>query len=493
MNNHLDNIIYFNSNNNNTVNNFTILYNISIETTYSSVCTIDISILQSSSNCDLISSKINKNMTKVVFKNLILNNILCINSDSLINGFDFIALIVSSDKVDPKEEIKKGISGINLDNCVSELKTHYNITDDHNLLVLEAESKDTENRAISLEVYDDTGRKLDLAFCKSKIKVMKNLELEGGIDIQIAKEFSEQGIDVFNAEDKFFNDICHPFNSKDGIDITLSDRRKDIFQNFTFCQNGCNYDGIDFNFNLSVANCICEPSLLQEKSSEDSENNNNNNNEISLSNIANSFTSNLLDFNFKVVICYNLVFNINLLKNNYGFFSMLILLFLQLILFFIFLIKRLKPIKNFMYAFIPLSIDNDYGKKTKKSIFIQDFINKSKIKIEKKNLINNNKRKKIFNNFKNSLKYQKKKNNIIKETCTNLNKANIIQNNKINFFKNKNINFSLINEDYQDMDYSEALRLDKRSCIKIYWSFLVDTQIILGTFCTSKFLTFINY
>ena len=214
MNNHLDNIIYFNSNNNNTVNNFTILYNISIETTYSSVCTIDISILQSSSNCDLISSKINKNMTKVVFKNLILNNILCINSDSLINGFDFIALIVSSDKVDPKEEIKKGISGINLDNCVSELKTHYNITDDHNLLVLEAESKDTENRAISLEVYDDTGRKLDLAFCKSKIKVMKNLELEGGIDIQIAKEFSEQGIDVFNAEDKFFNDICHPLKIK---------------------------------------------------------------------------------------------------------------------------------------------------------------------------------------------------------------------------------------------------------------------------------------
>ena len=50
-------------------------------------------------------------------------------------------------------------------------------------------------------------------------------------------------------------------------------------------------------------------------------------------------------------MCYNLVFNINILKNNYGFFSMFLLLFIQLILFFIFLIKRLKPIKNFMYTF----------------------------------------------------------------------------------------------------------------------------------------------
>ena len=166
---------------------------------------------------------------------------------------------------------------------------------------------------MTLEVYDNIGQKLDLSFCQSKIKVTKNLESVEGLDIQTAKEFSKQGIDVFNAEDKFFNDICHPFNSKDGIDITLSDRRKDIFQNFTFCQNGCSYEGIDFN--LSVANCICDASISQETSSEDTENNNNE--KINLNNIVNSFTSSLLDFNFKVVMCYNLVFNMNILKNNF--------------------------------------------------------------------------------------------------------------------------------------------------------------------------------
>ena len=473
LNNQQDIILYFNSNNDNTVNNFTILYNISIETNYSSICAIDLTILSSSSICP---NKLNENITKIEFKENLTNNILCIDSSSIINGFDFIGLILSSDKDSQQKEINKGISGLDLDNCVTELKAYYNLNDDQNLIVIKSKSKESENEAVTLEIYDNTGRKLDIAKCKSKIKVTKNLELVEGIDIQTAKEFSEQGIDVFNAEDKFFNDICHPFNSKDGIDITLSDRRKDIFQNFTFCQNGCSYDGIDFN--LSVANCICDASILQEISSEDTEKKDNNNDKINLNNIVNSFANNLLDFNFKVVMCYNLVFNINLLKNNYGFYSMFILLCLQLILFFIFMIKRLKPIKNFMYVFKPKVNENE--EKTKKSIFIQNFIHKTLMKIEKKSKINNKGTKKMLNKFKNSSKNQRKKTDIIVETGTNSNGKNKI--------RNKEIHFSLMDEDFQDMDYSEALRLNKRSCIKIYWSFLVDTQIILGTFCTSNFL-----
>ena len=40
----------------------------------------------------------------------------------------------------------------------------------------------------------------------------------------------------------------------------------------------------------------------------------------------------------------------------------------------------------------------------------------------------------------------------------------------------------------QDMDYEEAIIYDKRSYLKIYWGFLVDSQIILGTFCTDNHL-----
>ena len=37
------------------------------------------------------------------------------------------------------------------------------------------------------------------------------------------------------------------------------------------------------------------------------------------------------------------------------------------------------------------------------------------------------------------------------------------------------------------MDYEYAIFYDKRSYIRMYWSFLKDTQIFLGTFCTDNY------
>ena len=37
--------------------------------------------------------------------------------------------------------------------------------------------------------------------------------------------------------------------------------------------------------------------------------------------------------------------------------------------------------------------------------------------------------------------------------------------------------------DIQDLDYEEAIIYDKRKYLRMYWGFLVDSQIILGTFC----------
>ena len=40
----------------------------------------------------------------------------------------------------------------------------------------------------------------------------------------------------------------------------------------------------------------------------------------------------------------------------------------------------------------------------------------------------------------------------------------------------------------QDMEFKEAIIYDKRSYLRMYWSFLVDSQIILSTFCTENYL-----
>ena len=75
------------------------------------------------------------------------------------------------------------------------------------------------------------------------------------LNIESAKDLANQGIDVFNANDKFFNDIFHFYDNKDGKDIIINDRRNDIYQNATFCEDGCNYDGM--NYELMTADCIC--------------------------------------------------------------------------------------------------------------------------------------------------------------------------------------------------------------------------------------------
>ena len=66
-------------------------------------------------------------------------------------------------------------------------------------------------------------------------------------------------------------------------------------------------------------------------------------------------------------------------------------------------------------------------------------------------------------------------------------KKEINKKSKSNIKNNSNPLFRTIN-DLQDMDYSEAIIYDKRNCIKIYWGFLVNSQIILSTFFTDNHL-----
>jgi len=225
--------------------------------------------------------------------------------------------------------------------------------------------------------------------------------------------YYEKGIDVFNEKDEFFNDICYPFNNNDKTDIVLNNRREDIFQNFTFCQEGCSYNGI--NYNSITAYCICDTPNLQEISTEHNENINNN--KISLSDIKSFFLNNILNYN--VIMCYKLLLKFDNLKNNYGFISMSGLMSLQIILLFIFIYKGLKPIKHFMYVFMPSgpTINPLFPppKSNKKNKKIYDLVtegNNSKEDDNKKEI----KKSKLINKSKSKIKIEKNENEDIKDS-----------------------------------------------------------------------------
>ena len=385
--------------------------------------------------------------TSSEFKTQIMSNIsdfICsTNSSKVINGSDFVAVIIPSDKMDPKDQLKKGISAIDLGNCTNVMKEYYKISKDENLYVLNIESKRNETKKseekndnsfnlgknIEIEIYDKLGRKLDLSICNQDIKVMKYIGDVGELDIHSAKNLASQGIDVFNANDGFFNDICHEFKNTNGKDIILKDRRADIYKNATFCKKGCLYTGM--NYELMTANCICDSSLLQSSSNNNETNKENEINEEdnnTFKALTKSFISNLFDFNFDVFKCYNLVFNIKIIYNNIGFYCMSAMLVLQIICLFIVLIRGLYPLKIFMLIF------NSYNPKI--SFPPKNNNNNSNI-----NALNNNKENKIIEIDNKKIKFRIKKMREKKQVNLNDDNKYIKSNNKTKYIKKCSNNF----------------------------------------------------
>jgi len=144
-----------------------------------------------------------------------------VNPSEPINGENFKALILSSDDMNPETQLQNGISAVDLGNCINIIKGHNNIQNNQNLIIMNIESNNNGKTHTQIEVYDFSGNKLDISVCKEEIKVMKFIGNYEGIDINTAKLYSDQGIDVFDASDNFFNDICHPYNSPNNRDIFI--------------------------------------------------------------------------------------------------------------------------------------------------------------------------------------------------------------------------------------------------------------------------------
>ena len=258
-------------------------------------------------------------------KNLIRSNIIqYISSCKVFNGSNFIVSVIPSNKIDPVDLIKNGISAFDLGKCTNIIKDHYNISKDENLIIMNIETKNDENKKnennigknTKLEIYDYSGTELNLSICKDDIKIIKYIGDVEKIDLDSAKALLDKGINVFNAADKFFNDICYPFDNPYGKDIIINDRRNDIYQNITFCQDGCTNNGI--NYDLKVVNCLCNLYTLQ-KEEKNITYTKKESNEINFDSITKSFIENLFNFNFDIVKCYNLILDTkNLFRYNFN-------------------------------------------------------------------------------------------------------------------------------------------------------------------------------
>ena len=293
-----------------------------------------------------------------------------------------------------KNSLNPNVSTIDLGECENILKTENNIPEGDSLIILKTDfkSSDLSSTYVQYEVYDpNTLKKLDLGIC-DKVKIVVNVPVDLNNDeISLIDSLSEFGYNLYDPEDDFYNDICSTYTSANGTDMTLSDRKKEIFStsgNKTMCQARCKFES--YNKTTKKANCNCDaqngPTEIDLTKIDFSKNS-----------IKSSFLSTLTNSNFFVLKCYKLVINFSNFIKNKGRLIMSIILILFIFLLLIYFIKDRKTLNKFIQIILKSKMSNNKNKKIQEKSNVNKGNNKNK-KIQEKSNVNkgNNKNKNLL-------------------------------------------------------------------------------------------------
>ena len=236
-----------------------------------------------------------------------------INTD---NKYVFQITTVNNELESLLRNIRSNFSVIDLKECADILKKENGIASDADLILLKYENLEEKisngnEKSIQYEVYAPNSKnKLDLSVCsKETINIYIPIELSEETK-KLYEEFKTQGYNLFDKNDKFYNDICTPYKSENGTDVLLSDRFNDFFTpNQLNCQANCEYS--DYLPDSQYLNCECNVVNEDKIETEEPE-------KITAESIAKSFYDILKYSNYKVLKCYKLVFRKVTFYINYG-------------------------------------------------------------------------------------------------------------------------------------------------------------------------------
>ena len=319
------------------------------------------------------------------------------------------------------------ISSIDLGECEDKLRKKYEISENEELIILKVDIKYDITTYIQYEVYDPiTLVKLDLNECKdTQISIDLPVNLDTNIET-LYDSLEESGYNLFDLNDSFYNDICSKYTTINGTDITINDRKLDIYDktaNLSFCQKGCTFQA--YNSENKKAKCNCQAKTADIQINFD-------NITFSKNIIINHLFATIKNSNFKVLKCYKLLFDIDNLIYNIGCIIMTIIYISLLISFIVYCFSG----KNNINYFIQLIL-------IKKVNSYKNNINKNK-KINKNNNLNITKKRNksciIINYPKNKInKNSNDKKEKIEKKKLKLNDNKKSNNKKLKDIKNKNI------------------------------------------------------
>ena len=363
-------------------------------------------------------------------------------------------------------------------------------------------SNETTNR-FNFELYFDNLTKINIDNDNINMKVYSPITNEKLINFELANYFNEQdynifNYNIFNKNDKFYKDICSPANIDDN-DITLNDRYIDIYpHDIQICPEDCECIGA----NLTTKTFICDCKIKEDKDYEYEL--------MTSSQIWNYFKdfNNLVEyfsdmFNYKIIKCYHLLFDLKNYKNNIGFYIGISFFIVSLCLLILFRIYGYKKIRiYFSHNYNNLENDNNYENSKNNTIINDNEEEKEKHKTLKLSdvktiKINNNEKLKdnnneisdINNNYTNKTIYIKSNVNLKNRSSSQkqinrfTNRKDTINKNKINKSdiedkksnkeeekSNKIIDSSELN----NLSYFIAIKEDNRNFFKLYLSIFIS-------------------
>ena len=442
------------------------------------------------------------------------------------------------------------LSIIDLGECENLLKRQYEINENISLIIMKFEkvTNYSSERTIQYEVYEPyTKKKLNLSICSNvTIGLYVPVVLSEKIK-NLYYDLKDLGYDLFDINSPFYQDICTPYKSSDGTDVTLNDRVNYFYNNNeTTCQSNCKFS--DYLMESQYVKCDCDITSSEINIQETEK--------FSAKSIYQSFFSVLKYSNYKVLKCAKLTFTINSLTINIG--SILSIIYF-LIFFVFFIIYILKGIAQLKTELTKSFSENSKKKNFDKILNIKDLIGNKNFKEKNQNRINSDEIMKEYEklNVTKYLKESKYKQNIKaknnqqdifilrtakrkkkrvqrivftyppKKTFIEFKEKGLDSKNKLNLSnrksdnnsnilitnkgsspnasnksgiinKNKDINkqiFDIMNINNQEreeinsyelnnIEYNVAKEIDKRNFLEIYWSLLKREHLIIFTFIT---------
>ena len=369
------------------------------------------------------------------------------------------------DTTTPKETAGNE-SSIELGNCEDLLKSSNSIPSSEPLIIYKLDIVTNESSLVNevkYSVFDIRGNKLDLSVCDSiGVNVSVPIKESSGVNITKMSELTEEGINVFNKSDPFFNDICIPYDSDDSAGLPFS-KRKDLYVSSTVCSIGCELVSIDNTTNK--ANCKC--GLKDAKATANQ--------------LKDKFSDTILNSNFFVVKCVHAIFNKDNIKKNIGFFTFAGLFGCQVINIIYFMITSVKPIKLVIMNVIDkgVTVANPIKKENR---------NDSQITSDSRHL-------QRLNTHNNLIREDNKKNTYIQQSPSEKHLLPKHDVNSIKIYKPEDvytstrcfedttiIKHSYTEEELNDLSYDMAILYDTRSFCSLYGNYMKYKQPILNAF-----------